>query len=377
MKKIIKTSCTLFATLLILSACSNTVPEGKQIGTIDNNNVFLAYYDAVFAADENKEKDKENPIAEQEKEKDKEKTEDTSFDKTSVVLATILEPLLKNEGKAHIDRQKLNSSLNRLKNQYGDKYIEEAQKQYRMPIETEQDLIRTLSFSLLYTDYLEQKADVTDEKLSALYYDKYKTKYNASHILVEDEKGAKTLLNEITNGKKTFESYMNEAQEISNKESADKPNPQQQQQGLSLKDTKISGVKVKEISDLGTKPASTYVAPFAAALKQMKPGETTTTPVKTEFGYHIIHLTDIEETELTKDVQNEVKSGYIQSKRSEPGFTAHFITNLVKEGTIDITDENVKKTWDEYIKKEEEDAKKYKPETEGNETDEKKDDKKS
>ena len=44
--------------------------------------------------------------------------------------------------------------------------------------------------------------------------------------------------------------------------------------------------------DLGWAPAQAYVGEFAGALQKLKKGQTTATPVKTPFGYHIIRLDD-------------------------------------------------------------------------------------
>ena len=42
--------------------------------------------------------------------------------------------------------------------------------------------------------------------------------------------------------------------------------------------------------DLGWAPAQAYVAEFASALQKLKKGQTTATPIKTQFGYHIIKV---------------------------------------------------------------------------------------
>ncbi len=44
--------------------------------------------------------------------------------------------------------------------------------------------------------------------------------------------------------------------------------------------------------DLDWGPSARYVKTFADALMALKKGQTTTTPVKTDFGYHVIRLDD-------------------------------------------------------------------------------------
>lgn len=48
----------------------------------------------------------------------------------------------------------------------------------------------------------------------------------------------------------------------------------------------------KQGGDLGWSQAEAYVPAFANALKKLKKGQTTSAPVKTQFGYHIIRLED-------------------------------------------------------------------------------------
>src|SRR5690606_33012036 len=50
--------------------------------------------------------------------------------------------------------------------------------------------------------------------------------------------------------------------------------------------------------ELGWAQADNYVAPFAEALRQLEPGETTTEPVQSQFGWHIIRLQDTREAEF-------------------------------------------------------------------------------
>jgi peptidyl-prolyl cis-trans isomerase C len=58
-------------------------------------------------------------------------------------------------------------------------------------------------------------------------------------------------------------------------------------------------------------PATNYVPPFADALKAMKKGDTTTTAVKTQYGFHVIRLED------SRNIQfpplDEIKSKIVQT----------------------------------------------------------------
>jgi len=121
---------------------------------------------------------------------------------------------------------------------------------------------------------------VTDEGLKK-YYDETAAERNAvperrkaAHILIEagsDDAAAKTKAEAILARAKAGEDFAKLAQENS-----DDPG------------SKVAG------GDLGWAPKEAYVQPFSEALFAMQKGEIRG-PVKTQFGYHIIRLEDIEE----------------------------------------------------------------------------------
>ncbi|PAF51530.1 peptidylprolyl isomerase [Helicobacter sp. 13S00477-4] len=108
------------------------------------------------------------------------------------------------------------------------------------------------------------------------YYDDNKQQFvqqeaQARHILVKTEDEAKKIISELN---KTPKAKV-EAKfiELANKDSID-PNTKNTQNG----------------GDLGTFQKNQMVPEFSKAAFELKPGTYTKTPVKTEFGYHIIYL---------------------------------------------------------------------------------------
>jgi peptidyl-prolyl cis-trans isomerase C len=91
------------------------------------------------------------------------------------------------------------------------------------------------------------------------------TEYHARHILVKTEDEAKKVLAEL-NKKAKFEE-------------------------LAKKYSKDPG-SAKNGGDLGWTDPAAFVKEFATGLTSLKKGEITKTPVKTQFGYHIIQLVD-------------------------------------------------------------------------------------
>jgi peptidyl-prolyl cis-trans isomerase C len=144
----------------------------------------------------------------------------------------------------------------------------------------------------LFTDY-QKKAVVSDAEIQA-EYDKFKgqsggTEYRARHILVETEDQAKTLIAQIKAGG-SFE-------ELAKKNSKD---PGSGENG----------------GDLDFASPGSYVPEFAQALTQLKKGEMTEAPVKTQFGYHIIKLEDTREAKFPplEEVKAQIQQRLAQQK---------------------------------------------------------------
>jgi len=143
----------------------------------------------------------------------------------------------------------------------------------------------------LFADY-QKKNPVTDAEIQA-EYDKFAAansgkEYRARHILVEKEDQAKAIIAQLKKGGK-FE-------EIAKKSSKD---PGSGANGGSL--------------DWAS--PSSYVKEFSDALVALTKGKTTETPVKSQFGYHIIRLDDIRDAQLPKF--DEVKAQIAQQLQQQ------------------------------------------------------------
>ena len=138
-----------------------------------------------------------------------------------------------------------------------------------------------------------KKNPVTDTEAKA-EYDKFKaqatgTEYRASHIRVEKEEEAKGLIAQIKGGAK-FE-------ELAKKSSKD---PGSGERG----------------GDLDFAKPDAYVPEFGKAMAALKKGEMTDTPVKSQFGWHIIRLDDTREAQFPSfdEVKDQIKQRLEQTK---------------------------------------------------------------
>jgi peptidyl-prolyl cis-trans isomerase C len=150
----------------------------------------------------------------------------------------------------------------------------------------------------LVGDYL-QKHPVSDADLKA-EYDKYKAQvgdkeYHARHILVDKEEDAKAIIAKLKNGAK-FEDL--------------------------AKQSKDTGSAANG-GDLDWNTPSQFVKPFADAMVSLQKGQITETPVKTQFGYHVIKLEDVRPAkvppfeEVNQQIAEQLQQQKLQAYQQE------------------------------------------------------------
>ncbi|WP_027474474.1 peptidylprolyl isomerase [Curvibacter gracilis] len=159
-------------------------------------------------------------------------------------------------------------------------FMQEAQKlglDATEDFKTQIELARqTILIRELFADF-QKKNPVTDEEIKA-EYDKFAAanggkEYKARHILVEKESEAKDIIARLKKGAK-FE-------DIAKKQSKDPG----------------SGAKG---GDLDWANPGSYVKEFTEALIKLNKGQTTDTPVQSQFGWHVIRLDDVRQAQLPK-----------------------------------------------------------------------------
>ncbi|MBS0354109.1 MAG: peptidylprolyl isomerase [Proteobacteria bacterium] len=173
-------------------------------------------------------------------------------------------------------------------------------------VQAQVELARQAVLIRAYLQDFVKSHPVTDGEVKA-EYDKIKSQlgdkeYKARHILVEKEDEAKAIIAKLEKGEK-FEDL--------------------------AKQSKDPGSKDKG-GDLGWANPAGFVKPFSDALTKLEKGKFTTTPVKTNFGYHVIKLED--SRALKAPTFDEVK-GQIK-QRLEQQRVEHHIAELRSKATV-------------------------------------------
>lgn len=167
---------------------------------------------------------------------------------------------------------------------------------------------------------------VTDDEIKARYDEEIKKippqeEVHARHILVKTEDEAKAIIKELDAGKDF----------------------------ATLAKEKSSDPNKSEGGDLGYFGRGRMVKEFEDAAFALKKGEYTKTPVKTQFGYHIIKVEDkrVAPPPPLEQVKDQIRQLVMRDK-----YLA-LLAKAKKDTKIEIVDENLKKGYDDIAKEQE------------------------
>ena len=153
---------------------------------------------------------------------------------------------------------------------------------------------QTIMIRELFTDF-QKKNPVTEADLK-VEYDKFASanggkEFKARHILVDKEAEAVAIIASLKKGGKFDD--------------------------IAKKQSKDTGSGAKG-GDLDWASPASYVPEFSEALVKLNKGQTTETPVKTQFGYHVIRVDDVRTAQLPAfdDVKPEISKQLTQQKLS-------------------------------------------------------------
>ncbi|MBI1890624.1 MAG: peptidylprolyl isomerase [Burkholderiales bacterium] len=173
--------------------------------------------------------------------------------------------------------------------------MQEAEKQglgNSAEVKAQLDMARQLILIRSLIDNMRKKNPVTDAEIKA-EYDKFKAQagdkeYHARHILVDKEEDAKAIITKLKGGAK-FEDL--------------------------AKQSKDPGSAANG-GDLDWNPPAAFVKPFSDAMVSLKKGEITDTPVKTQFGFHVIKLEDVRPAKIPamEEVKPQITEQLTQKK---------------------------------------------------------------
>lgn len=183
---------------------------------------------------------------------------------------------------------------------------QEANKSGLAEREDVQEKLNNFKDKLVLNTWMQEKAaalNISDDEVKVAY-DKAtaqmsKSEYKARHILVKTKDEAKAVLDELKAGK----------------DFAD------------LAKAKSTDTSAQMGGDLGWFKTDSMVQPFAEAVAAMEPGQTSTEPVETQFGWHVIKLEEKRDVklpeldnmkpQLKRQIEQEKMMAYMKDLRAK------------------------------------------------------------
>ena len=167
-----------------------------------------------------------------------------------------------------ITDEAVNEVIDSLKVQLGDQFYPVMLQYYGL--NGEQEIRDYITLVQLQEAAFKEKHKPTEARLQELY-EKYEPEISARHILVEDEAQAQDIINQLENAEDKEATFIELAKEHGTDATA------------------------TEGGDLGSFGRDVeFLEEFKTAVFDLNVGEFTTTPVKTEAGYHVIYVYDME-----------------------------------------------------------------------------------
>lgn len=190
-------------------------------------------------------------------------------------------------------------------------------------------------------DYV--KSIITDKEIEKYYDEEIFGDISASHILIKPE-------------------YDKNASDEEKKEAEKKALKEAKEVVAKLKKGEDFAELAKEYSDDSSNSKSggkladfnhgQMVEAFEDAAKELKVGSYTTTPVKTEFGYHIILKTAQKDKPALKEVKDDIISDLTDEKlKDDSSLEVTALVELRKKHKVEIQDKDIKKLYEAYVEK--------------------------
>ncbi|MGY0692863.1 peptidylprolyl isomerase [Virgibacillus sp. FSP13] len=214
------------------------------------------------------------------------------------------------EDKYDVSDKEIDKQVKEAKDQLGDQFEMALQQQ---GIKDEDDFRNKLRLSLLQEAAISEDIKISDEELKERY-ERMKTEIKAQHILVDDEKTAKEVEKKLDEG--------GDFAKLAKEYSTDK-------------------ATAEKGGDLGYFSVGKMDPAFEDAAYSLEKGKISD-PVKSQFGYHIIKVTDKrkkdEDIGKFKDNKDDIRREILNQK-VDPQKAQEKISGLLEDADIKVEDE--------------------------------------
>lgn len=239
-------------------------------------------------------------------------------------------------------KESVQSTVDYYKEQLGDNFLSYIKSQ--IGLNSEEEL-----FNYLLLDYKRNEATkdyladaITDKEINDYYKAKTVGDIKASHILIKPETTDNMTDDEVA-----------AAEEKAKKDAEDiiaKLNNGEKFSDLAKKYSDDGSAS--NGGDLGWFNKGDMVEAFENAAYALKVDEYTKTPVKSEYGYHVILKTDEKEKPSLKDAKDDIIDAIVKEKQNEENnvYVYKALIELRKKYKLKIEDSELKSQYDSYMK---------------------------
>ncbi|AYM02933.1 peptidylprolyl isomerase PrsA [Levilactobacillus yiduensis] len=242
-----------------------------------------------------------------------------------VLQQMILNKVLEKQYGSKVSKSAVNKQFNTYKSQYGSSF-KSVLSQSGM---TESSLKTEIRSNLLLKEAVKDNVTVTDAQLKK-QFKSYEPKVTVAHILVSKKATAQKVISDLKDTKKS--DLTSEFTKLAKKYSTDTA-------------TKNKGGKLSAFDSTDTSLDST----FKKAAFKLSTDEYTATPVKTQYGYHVILMLKNPGKGTIKEHKAELTKQIIDNDMNDSTVLHNVVAKVLKKGNVSIKDNDLKNILSDYL----------------------------
>ncbi|WP_061776498.1 peptidylprolyl isomerase PrsA [Levilactobacillus senmaizukei] len=242
-----------------------------------------------------------------------------------VLQQMILNKVLEKQYGSKVSKKEVTKQFNTYKAQYGSSFSS-VLSQSGM---TQSSLKTEIRSNLLLKEAVKDNVKVSDKQLEK-QFKSYQPKVTVAHILVSKKSTAEKVISDLKDTKKS--DLTSEFTKDAKKYSTDTA-------------TKNKGGKLSAFDSTDTSLDST----FKKAAFKLKTDEYTATPVKTQYGYHVILMLKNPGKGTIKEHKAELTKQVIDNDMNDSTTLHNVVAKVLKKGDVSIKDSDLKNILSDYL----------------------------
>jgi len=242
-----------------------------------------------------------------------------------VLQQMILNKVLEKQYGDKVSKSAVTKQFDKYKSQYGSSFSS-VLSQSGM---TQSSLKTEIRSNLLLKEAVKDNVTVTDAQLKK-QFKSYEPEVSVAHILVSKKSTAQTIIKDLKSTKSS--DMTSEFTKLAKKYSTDTA-------------TKNKGGKLSSFDSTDTSLDST----FKKAAFKLKTGEYTATPVKTQYGYHVILMLKNPGKGTINEHKAELKKQIIDNDMNDSTVLHNVVAKVLKKGNVSIKDNDLKNILSDYL----------------------------